>query len=31
LRKGYRLMGDAMRERAQALWIERGGTPISVE
>jgi hypothetical protein len=29
LRKGYRLMGDAMRERAQALWIARGGTPIS--
>lgn len=28
LRAGYKLMGDAMRDRAQALWIERGGEPI---
>ena len=29
LRKGYRLMGEALRERAQNLWIARGGTPVS--
>ena len=31
LRAGYKLMGDAMRDRAQALWIERGGTPPITE
>jgi hypothetical protein len=29
LRKGYGLMGEAIRVRAEALWIERGGKPIS--
>jgi hypothetical protein len=31
LRAGYRAMGDALRDRVQAVWIERGGDPLIIE
>lgn len=31
LRAGYRAMGEALRDRVQALWIERGGEPLITE